>query len=154
MKILVLSDSHGNVGLMRNLFSLDNYRAVIFLGDVVRDADQLARYTGAVPVYKVRGNCDFFGCTAYETQFIEIEGKKIFMAHGHTYSVKGGIGAFTTAARKIGADIALFGHTHIQYYNLSDGMHILNPGAIANGKYAEITIQNNNTSIELRNIND
>ena len=67
----------------------------------------------------------------------------------HRYGVKGGIGSFEAAARKSGADIALYGHTHIQYHDTKDGLHILNPGALMNGKYAVLTIEGS-ISIELK----
>lgn len=149
MKILVLSDSHGNVNKMKDLFRQDDYRAVIFLGDVIRDADELARITGAAPVYRVKGNCDFGEFNTHDELLIELGGKRIFMAHGHRYGVKGGIGSFEAAARKSGADIALYGHTHIQYHDTKDGLHILNPGALMNGKYAVLTIEGS-ISIELK----
>ena len=32
-------------------------------------------------------------------------------------------------AKEIGAQIALFGHTHCRYYAYEEGIHILNPGS-------------------------
>lgn len=140
MKILVLSDSHGNYAKMKQLFRENSYRAVIFLGDVLRDAEELSWISGAAPVYRVRGNCDMMSFDAYDEQLLELGGKRIFMAHGHTYGVKGGIGRFEAAAIQKDADIALYGHTHIQLYKKVGKMHVLNPGAFINGRYAEITI--------------
>lgn len=39
--------------------------------------------------------------------------KKLFAAHGHRYSVKSGYERIAAHAAKLGADIVLFGHTHI-----------------------------------------
>ncbi len=140
MKILVISDSHGNFEKMRELFFKDNYRAVIFLGDVIRDADRLYDISGAVPVYKVSGNCDFYSPDTYDEQIIELGNKKILITHGHKYSVKSGYHRLREAAKLKQVDIALFGHTHIPFYEKQDGLILANPGALVNGKYAVMTI--------------
>lgn len=150
LKILVFSDSHGNSRLMRDIYREGDYNAVIFLGDVLRDAEELARITGAVPVYKVKGNCDYFEYNAYEEQMLDFRGIKVFIAHGHTYGVKGGIARFEATARERGADIAMYGHTHVQYCAEKDGMHILNPGSLAAGRYATVTIEQNKITVELK----
>lgn len=140
MKILVMSDSHGNSSRMRSLYREGNWNAVIFLGDGSRDADELADITGGIPVYRVKGNCDVFMCDAPEIQYIFLGGKKIMLTHGHLYSVKSGLIRLSLAAREQGADIVLFGHTHNQFTDESDGLLMLNPGSIAQGRYATLEI--------------
>lgn len=126
MKILVLSDSHGKSSPIINAIEKTNPDAVIFLGDGVRQADIISD-TYDIPFYLVKGNCDF---GEYEyMQLIELCGKRLFFCHGHKYGVKGGYGAITQAARKYGADIALFGHTHIPYEHYENGLYLLNPGS-------------------------
>ena len=39
--------------------------------------------------------------------------------------------ALLAYSRKIGAKIALFGHTHVPYNQYHDGIYMLNPGSIA-----------------------
>lgn len=154
MKILVLSDSHGKGERMCDLFKQDNYGAVIFLGDVLRDIERLSQISGAIPVYRVKGNCDFYTAEAYDDLLIELSGKRIYMAHGHKYSVKSGTAFFENFAMAKGADIALYGHTHVQRYDRIDNMHVVNPGALVNGRYAVITIQNNTIEVKLKDIYD
>lgn len=149
MKILVMSDSHGNSSRMYQLFKEQNPRAVIFLGDGLRDADYLFDRSGAVPIYWVKGNCDLMtGTIVPEEQFLELSGKKIFITHGHNYFVKQGTYKLLQKAKELLADVALFGHTHIQHYEKQDGIILANPGALAGGKYAIMTIENKEISIK------
>ncbi len=148
MKILVLSDSHGAVSTMCDLYRSGNYNAVIFLGDTVRDADALTDITGGIPVYRVKGNCDFFDRTTPEHQLLILNGKRIFITHGHMYSVKSGLISISLAAREKNADAVLFGHTHNQFIDKGDIL-MLNPGSIAGGKYAVLDIENDTIKSEL-----
>ena len=43
-------------------------------------------------------------------------------------------------AKKRGADIVLFGHTHNQYTEYQESLCIMNPGSVANGDYGVIDI--------------
>lgn len=126
MKILVLSDSHGTSSPIINTIEKTSPDAVIFLGDGVREADTIS-HKYDIPFYLVKGNCDF---GEYEDmQLIELSGKRLFFCHGHKYCVKGGCGIITQTAQKYGADIVLFGHTHIPYEHYENGMYLLNPGS-------------------------
>lgn len=152
MKVLVLSDSHGQVQTMIDLFYEDNYRAIIFLGDVVRDTERLYQLTGGIPVYRVKGNCDLFE-NAPEEQIIDIGGKLLLITHGHRYGVKSGYGSFENAALAAGVDAALCGHTHRQFYERLGNVIIANPGSVAAGNYGVLTIDKN-IEFELRSIYD
>ena len=83
--------------------------------------------------YKVAGNCDF-GAAEPVTGQLELAGRRIFYTHGHAYSVKYGLGLFKEAARRAGADIALYGHTHEAFCDYEDGLYIMNPGAVSGGE--------------------
>ena len=152
MKVLVFSDSHGCESRMVDIFNGGGWRAVIFLGDVVRDTEHLSMISGCVPVYRVKGNCDMLE-SAPDEQIIDIGGKLIFIAHGHTYRVKSGCGAFINSALAKGVDAALFGHTHVQHRELFDKMLVANPGSIASGYYGVLTVDKN-IDFELRSIYD
>ncbi|MBQ8605286.1 MAG: metallophosphoesterase [Clostridia bacterium] len=140
MRVLVISDSHGNFGRMYDLFKKEDCRAVIFLGDGIREAERLYDMSGAVPVYRVRGNCDMGAFNTPDEQLIELAGKRIFITHGHNYFVKSGLFRLRARAMELSADIALFGHTHSQFYEKQDGIILANPGALTFGKYAVMTI--------------
>lgn len=87
--------------------------AIFFLGDGLRDtADPIF---DAVPLYAVRGNCDWF--SGYDDtpneRVMQWAGLTLLLAHGHEYSVKSGTGALLMRAVDVGADVVLFGHTHM-----------------------------------------
>ena len=153
MKVLVLSDSHGRAQTMLDLFSQDCYRAVIFLGDVVRDTGPLYYMSGGIPVYRVKGNCDMLA-SAPEEQIIDIGGKLILICHGHRYNVKSGYDHFENAALSAGVDCALCGHTHKQHLDRIGGLIVANPGSVAGGHYGVLTVEGKNIDFELRSIYD
>ena len=54
----------------------------------------------------------------------------LYMTHGHREHVKQGAGGLVAEARRYGAQIALYGHTHvIDCRQEEDGLWVLNPGA-------------------------
>ena len=112
MEILVLSDSHGKVDHMVRAVEQFHPRQVLHLGDCVRDAQALERQFPQLPVTMVPGNCDW-GQTGEPERLLEIEGVRILMLHGHTRHVKSSPMAAVYAAREYGADVLLFGHTHV-----------------------------------------
>lgn len=146
MTALVLSDSHGRTSKIIEAFGrqIKKPDAVIFLGDGLRDISYCE--FGDIPLYCVCGNCDmfrFFGNVRAEDEILTtLGGKKIMMTHGHTYSVKSSYTRICMAAEKCGADIVLFGHTHLPFaeYMLSGNckygitltkpLYLFNPGSI------------------------
>lgn len=150
MKVLVLSDSHGSSEVMVEIFKQDAYRAVVFLGDCVRDSERIYNFA-QTPVYRVKGNCDFYDLTPDEL-IIELMDKRVLITHGHKFLVKQGLANLKAYAQKNNIDIALFGHTHLQYSNYADGLLLANPGSIAGGKYGVLTIDKT-IEFELRDIN-
>ncbi len=141
MKIIVISDSHGGGIYIKKV--LDDHRdadAVFFLGDGISDLFSLREKYPKLAFIGVRGNCDigYLGdmYSVGVCEQITLEGKRIFACHGHTYSVKGGVGTLVSAARAREADIVLFGHTHkrMDRYIPEDGegraLYLINPGSI------------------------
>ena len=59
MRILVLSDSHGNVENMARCAELTDPNIILHLGDCQRDAEALHRQLPAIPMQTVPGNCDW-----------------------------------------------------------------------------------------------
>ena len=58
MKILVLSDSHGNISNMEAAVEREQPRMILHLGDCWRDAERLAERYPEIPMEHVPGNCD------------------------------------------------------------------------------------------------
>lgn len=129
MKILVLSDSHREEAMLLSAVRREKPDAVIHLGDHASDALILEREFPCLPVCRVRGNCDRYETDVEEEVLLEWEGVKIFATHGHRYRVKSDLLTLCYAAIQKGAQVALFGHTHVPYCEESDGLWLLNPGA-------------------------
>jgi hypothetical protein len=127
-KILVLSDSHGNLNNMILAVKSAKPDMIIHLGDCWADAQQLHAKFCDIPMEQVPGNCD---C---RQEFLErillIEGKKILICHGHTRNVKAGVLNLQYAAQEREVDAALFGHTHRVFYGIHNRIVYLNPGSI------------------------
>lgn len=129
MKLLILSDSHGQPEPMRIAVRRERPDAVIHLGDHAADAFELAQEFSTLPVSYVRGNCDFSFPPCAEVYLRNLEGVRVFAAHGHRYGVKQGLLRFCFAAQEQGAGLALFGHTHSPLCEQHQGIWLLNPGA-------------------------
>ena len=84
MKILVLSDSHGNVDNMARCVEMVNPRHILHLGDCIRDAEALAELFPEIPMTAVPGNCDW-GRTEQGEVLVELAGRRILLMHGHTH---------------------------------------------------------------------
>jgi hypothetical protein len=132
-KILVLSDSHGNVNNMVRAVKSTACDMIIHLGDCWADAQQLHKKFRDIPMEQVPGNCD---C---RQEFLErillIEGKKILICHGHTRNVKAGCLNLQYAAQERKVDAVLFGHTHNVFYGTHNRIVYLNPGSIGSPAY-------------------
>jgi putative phosphoesterase len=157
--ILVVSDSHGHLPALTAALRwaagklpspggkgpppLD---AAVFLGDGAEDLEAASAEAGlTLPWYIVRGNGDM-NFSIPDTLILEIpvggetggasrpggpvETRRIFLAHGNRHGVDAGPAAIAAAARFAGAEAALFGHTHVPYCGMLEGIFLLNPGSI------------------------
>ncbi len=141
MKLLVFSDSHSALGFMHRCVERVKPDVIIHLGDYYDDAQALAESYPHITMYQVAGNCDRhrapFG--ALEQICTRLGGVMIFMVHGHTHYVKSGIGALVADARRKGASVALYGHTHVKdCHQEEDGLWVLNPGSCGYGGSAGV----------------
>ena len=129
MRILVLSDTHGDArSLMRALQQQPNAEMIIHCGDGRDQIELLEKSFPDKQIVAVRGNCD--AGRAYRTeQLVTVNGKTIFVTHGHLFQVKFSPYNLICAARERGADIVCFGHTHNAMCEYQDGLYILNPGS-------------------------
>lgn len=131
MKLLVFADSHGYSGhMLRAAKQEGGVAACFFLGDGERDADKLAAACPALPLYSVRGNCDFGSFLPLEG-LAPFGGVLFYYTHGHACGVKQGTGLLWQTARRAGAAVALFGHTHTPCCEEREGVTLFNPGSVA-----------------------
>lgn len=140
MRIAVISDTHGRVNkCIYALEKMGNIDAIIHLGDVYDDSEDISDYFTSVPVYGVNGNCGL-SFRGDSERLLEISGKRFFIAHGHMYDVKRGLSAFAKKVKQVCADIGLFGHTHLCFNDIVDGIHLFNPGSASSPARGECTI--------------
>ncbi len=129
LKILIFSDSHRSLSGMYRAIDAHRPDQVIHLGDLQRDAEEVAQFYPRIPFCTVPGNCDGWTTDPVKKEIV-IGGKRFLLSHGHTWRVKSGHEAAVAEARARGADVLLFGHTHRAYcQRLPDGLWVLNPGA-------------------------
>ena len=148
MEYLIFSDSHGKTEGMGLALSrqITRPRGILFAGDGLRDMARLD--CGGIGTDCVCGNCDLFSAPdlyAPDELLLPIEGHLLLLTHGHTLGVKSGLGRLILRAAELGADIAVFGHTHEPFYEtvpegtsvgfapLSRTLHLFNPGSIGHG---------------------
>lgn len=151
MKILVLSDSHGNFNsILRALDRESDIQFVIHAGDIQRDVDDLRDLRPDLTCAAVAGNNEFFHSFSQDPsqRIFTLEGKRIFLTHGHLFSVKQTLSQLAQAARAAEAEICIFGHTHKPYLEERNGILFFNPGSSSNS-YGILEIQNGTVTARL-----
>lgn len=153
--VLVISDSHGDYDRFYALLEACGSKldALIFCGDgsfdLVGIIEAMANESPDSPlpdkilppvIAFVRGNGDAESYSytykgkneviiAPQAQNLTICGKKIFVAHGHKYSVDFGLDYAVEIAEKLGLDYFFYGHTHIPREKKLKNTWFINPGS-------------------------
>ena len=132
MKILIISDTHGDIDKAVEILGSNNdIDLLIHLGDYFRDAQKLADLFPRLQVEYIYGNCDFMIGDTPAEKLLEFKGKRIFITHGHRYSVKWEYDKLVRKAEETDADLVLFGHTHVADLVEKERFTLLNPGSIS-----------------------
>ena len=145
MKLAVFSDTHGYADKMINAIYQCSPDMIIHLGDGNSDIYKVKDLFPDIPIKAVRGNCDIFSVLP-EIEEFEIGNKKIFITHGHLFGVKNGTTSLINKANVLGADLVMFGHTHIAVCSKVNTLNIINPGSCgysSSSSYAEVSIDGN-----------
>ena len=128
-KLVILSDSHGSAPAVRRILAAESDAdAVIYLGDGLHDLEKALADSPRQLVYSVAGNCDF-GALEPLDGLAAFDGVVIFYTHGHMYGVKYDLDTLADAAAARGAEVALFGHTHIPLEEQRGTVLLFNPGS-------------------------
>ncbi len=157
MKIMVFSDSHGNVDNMVRAVERERGGApdlLIHLGDGWRDAEALHERFPQLPLEQVPGNCDL-GRFEERERLLLLGDFRIMICHGHTLGVKSSLLRAQLTARERGADALLFGHTHVPYIDFHEGVWLVNPGSIGDPRrpcFNVITAEDGRLSPEGRSL--
>jgi len=155
MKILVLSDSHGNLSNMIRAVRLTQPRLILHLGDCWRDGEKLHAMFPETAFEQVPGNCDYRSSEPLE-KLLFPEDKRVLMCHGHTYDVKHTLLSAGYAAEEQHLDLFLFGHTHRAFRDLRYGTLFFNPGSIGDYQdpsYGIVRIENGAVEGEILRLN-
>ena len=134
MKILIVSDTHKKNENYFKVLEMHHPDMVIHCGDA--EGSEYALSSAAeCPVYIVLGNNDFFSCLDREKD-IMIGRYRTLLTHGHYYNVSVGAEYLAEEARARGFDIAMYGHTHRPFYEVSrkpgdKDLIVLNPGSLS-----------------------
>lgn len=129
MRILVVSDTHGNHENLDIALERVMPDKIFHAGD----AQGGEIYIEAVcdcPLEVVRGNCDF-GSTLPAEVVLSVGKHVVFLTHGHLYGAGFGVERLCEAAREKGADVVIYGHTHCPQITYEEDIAVLNPGSIA-----------------------
>ena len=150
MKILFLSDIHGVPSALEAAFAAADglgYDKIVLLGDLLYhgprngvpsfyDPAKVAAMLNARKdaILAVRGNCDAevdqmvlaFDVTT-EHRHVELLGRKVLMTHGHHVNID----ALPSPELRQGAEILLYGHTHVPLWERREGLLCLNPGSVS-----------------------
>ena len=127
---VIVSDSHRNreaLDKLDGLFAECDY--IVHLGDLSSDGGYV-RQKYPQKTIVINGNCDL-DRMGDDEKIIEAEGVKIFMCHGHRYSVKQTLDRLVYAARERGCAVALYGHTHEARCEEIGGVLTVNPGTLS-----------------------
>ncbi|WP_153733479.1 metallophosphoesterase [Sporosarcina obsidiansis] len=123
MKIIVLSDSHGDTATVQQIAALPA-DATFHCGDSELPVDH--------PLIKglhiVRGNCDRDRQLPASVS-VKVGDESVFVVHGHEHDVKRSLLALSYAAAEQQASIVLFGHSHLYGAEMIGGVLFVNPGS-------------------------
>lgn len=136
MKILVFSDSHGDVSRMSEIVARNRIDTdiVVHLGDRKSDLDEVMRDYPHIAKISIVGNCDgisAFSLTAALEHTVTIDGLKFYFTHGHHKDVKSGIYSLIREAKTKNYNVVLYGHTHVAKHEIIGDVHYFNPGSIS-----------------------
>ena len=133
MKIGIISDTHGSMAAIRKvLATAPPVECWIHCGDYAMDANALHNMINQT-VYAVSGNCDVMRgpVEAKPDCFLEIEGFKLWVTHGHLYMGETRqISELAWWGQSMEQDIVIF-HTHVPVFKQISGIWLLNPGSPA-----------------------
>ncbi len=145
--IAVFSDTHGNREALDEavLFAREKYliNRMIHLGDGVFDGERAAKARG-IGFTGIRGNEDY--TSAYpEFGRIDMGPWPILCLHGFQYEInpfhtekewENHFSLMSVSARRHGAAVVLFGHSHLQMLERRNGVIFCNPGDMYRGAEA------------------
>lgn len=128
MKLVVVSDNHGNSYYMEEIYSIhqEDTDEWVHCGD--------SEFMEDHPLWQhyktVLGNMDI--TNKYELSRVErIGGFHYLLVHGHKHGVKQSYNKLIDLAKSQDVHVVFYGHTHIPKVEKEEGILFINPGSIA-----------------------
>ncbi len=145
MKIVVVSDSHGNREILQKIVN-DNQDASLF----IHAGDSQVLPQAIDPFRAVKGNCDI-GYDYPKELYIETPYGNIYVTHGHQfYQIT------KDFIKSKHCKIFIFGHTHKHYLEKCEDSYVCNPGSVTrprdktNGTYLVINLTQNDVNFDFK----
>lgn len=144
MKIVVVSDSHGNVDILYKILELNSD------ADMFIHAGDSGLQQSLYPYRMVKGNCDYYSDFPEELNIKTLFGN-IYVTHGHKYMT---ITHYTVQSKN--CKIFIFGHTHKHLLQKFGDTYLCNPGSVSlprdntNGTYLIINVSNEKCEFEFK----
>lgn len=152
--LAVASDSHGNYNALEQLLMENpNIDGLLFLGDGMREFEDLQSVHPNLPMVGVPGNCDY-SYREPHTRIYQDRELRIMLTHGHYYHVKSGLEYLLEAARASNVSAVLYGHTHQERAEReANGLWVINPGSLGFSRtYALLEVSQQGIQAELRSL--
>ena len=138
MRAIVFSDSHKNLNNMIPVIEANIGHAdyIFHLGDCVEDFEDLR---AVYPMFKIEGVCGNNDWRSHGVTdlVLTVGNHRVLMTHGHMYDVKFTLARLLRKAKDVGADVVLYGHTHVPFCRTVDGVLMMNPGSISRPSYGK-----------------
>ena len=128
-RILIISDNHGFTHQLKAVIERElPIDLFLHLGDgECAKSDYERMLPPLTPSLYLKGNNDFFPLKP--TARFDLAGVEVFAAHGHKYAVKRDLSLLEYEAKKQGAHLVCYGHTHRAEIHETDGITYVNPGS-------------------------
>ncbi len=127
MRIIAVSDTHGDKAVLKQIAEkYPDCAAYFYAGDSELMADDPVFTTYQAVV----GNMDY-DQSFPKTLTKDVDGLRVFMTHGHYYNVREMLDDLLAAGRKEGAQLIIYGHTHVALAEQHSGVVVVNPGSIS-----------------------
>ncbi|NLY74977.1 MAG: YfcE family phosphodiesterase [Firmicutes bacterium] len=129
MKVVIVSDSHGNFGVLKRIAEREMPFDLMFhLGDGIEEAVRVQQLIG-FNLDGVEGNNDVKGIFPASLT-LGFGKKRCLFTHGHLFEPRRDLSLLAAYAKQSRADLVFFGHTHQYYDGIVKGVRLLNPGSV------------------------
>ena len=129
MKSGLTGDTHGRKQAIRKILHLaPPVEMWLHTGDFSQDSRYIAEETG-LPVVAVAGNTDPKENISNFDEYIDFEGKRIWLTHGNRYLHGNSTQELAWWGHKLEMDIIIFGHTHVPLVKWIGDLLLINPGS-------------------------